>query len=285
MAVALAPHAPAIAAPAEAGASGGASVVVDSVNRVFTGPHGDVVAVNDVSLDVAEGEFVAIVGPSGCGKTTLLRMISGLETPTSGSILVSSSERQSVRNAMVFQGRSVFPWLSVEENVAYGLKIGRVSKSVRREKTTSLLSLVGLSKFAKAWPHQLSEGMRQRVAIARALAVEPQLLLMDEPFGALDEQTRFILQEELLRIWDNTGNTVVFVTHSIDEALTLADRVIVMTAQPGSIKADIPIAFDRPRDQATVRSDPRFAEKFATIWALLKDEVQQARRAAGEVVR
>lgn len=242
-------------------------------------------AVNDVSLEVAEGEFVVIVGPSGCGKTTLLRMIAGLESPTSGRISVAATASQSVRNAMVFQGRSVFPWLSVQENIAYGLKLGGVATADRQEKTSRLLSLVGLSRFSRAWPHQLSEGMRQRVAIARALAVDPQLLLMDEPFGALDEQTRFILQEELLRIWEKTGNTVIFVTHSIDEALTLADRVIVMSAQPGSIKADIPIAISRPRDQATVRSDPRFAEMFATIWRLLKDEVQAARRTAGEVVR
>ncbi|MCC6943672.1 MAG: ABC transporter ATP-binding protein [Thermomicrobiales bacterium] len=285
MAVALAPHAPVIAAPASTGAAGGAAVAIDRVSRTFAGPHGDVVAVDDVSLDVAEGEFVVIVGPSGCGKTTLLRMIAGLETPTAGRILVSAPDNRPVRNAMVFQGRSVFPWLSVEANVAYGLKMDGVSRAEQREKTSNLLSLVGLSRFAKAWPHQLSEGMRQRVAIARALAVDPQMLLMDEPFGALDEQTRFILQEELLRIWEATGNTVVFVTHSIDEALTLADRVVVMSAQPGRIKAEIPIAFDRPRDQATVRSDPRFAEKFATIWSLLKEEVQEARRSAGEVVR
>ncbi len=284
-AVALEPKVPARTAPAEAGAYGGATVSVQGVSKSFVGPHGDVVAVNDVSLEVAEGEFVVIVGPSGCGKTTLLRMIAGLESPTSGRISVAATASQSVRNAMVFQGRSVFPWLSVQENIAYGLKLGGVATADRQEKTSRLLSLVGLSRFSRAWPHQLSEGMRQRVAIARALAVDPQLLLMDEPFGALDEQTRFILQEELLRIWEKTGNTVIFVTHSIDEALTLADRVIVMSAQPGSIKADIPIAISRPRDQATVRSDPRFAEMFATIWRLLKDEVQAARRTAGEVVR
>ncbi|MEZ4498878.1 MAG: ABC transporter ATP-binding protein [Thermomicrobiales bacterium] len=284
-AVALEPKVPARTAPAEAGAYGGAKVSVQGVSKSFVGPHGDVVAVNDVSLEVAEGEFVVIVGPSGCGKTTLLRIIAGLESPTSGRISVAATTSQSVRNAMVFQGRSVFPWLSVQENIAYGLKLGGVATADRQEKTSRLLALVGLSRFSRAWPHQLSEGMRQRVAIARALAVDPQLLLMDEPFGALDEQTRFILQEELLRIWEKTGNTVIFVTHSIDEALTLADRVIVMSAQPGSIKADIPIAISRPRDQATVRSDPRFAEMFATIWRLLKDEVHAARRTAGEVVR
>ncbi len=285
MAVALAPHAQAQTATAEARASGGAAVRVDQVTRIFEGRSGPVVAVDDVSLNVNEGEFTAIVGPSGCGKTTLLRMIAGLETPTSGTIAVTSSDQTAVRNAMVFQGRSVFPWLTVSDNVKYGLSLNGASSAVKKARTESLLSLVGLSRFASAWPHQLSEGMRQRVAIARALAVDPQLLLMDEPFGALDEQTRFILQEELLRIWEQTGKTVVFVTHSIDEALTLADRVVVMSAQPGTIKAIIPVEFGRPRDQATVRSDPGFSEKFSAIWALLKEEVQMARRAAGETVR
>jgi len=225
------------------------------------------------------------VGPSGCGKTTLLRMIAGLEQPTGGSIAIVSVGQPDVRNAMVFQGRSVFPWLSVRDNVGYGLALDGVSSASKKERVAHLLSMVGLTRFASAWPHQLSEGMRQRVAIARALAVDPQLLLMDEPFGALDEQNRFILQEEILRIWEQTAKTVVFVTHSIDEALTLADRVVVMTAQPGTIKAVIPVDFGRPRDQATVRSDPGFSENFSTIWTLLKDEVQLARRAAGETTR
>jgi NitT/TauT family transport system ATP-binding protein len=243
------------------------------------------VAVNDISLEVDQGEFLVIVGPSGCGKTTLLRMIAGLETPTSGTIASTAGSSQDSRNTMVFQGRSVFPWLTVAENVGYGLKIAGVSRSVRRETTHSLLALIGLSRFAKSYPHQLSEGMRQRVAIARALAVDPQLLLMDEPFGALDEQTRFILQEELLRIWERTRKTIVLVTHSIDEALTLADRVVVMSAQPGAVKAEIPVPFARPRSQATVRSDSQFSGLFTQIWDMLRDEVQKARLEAGEAVR
>ncbi|MGD9714482.1 MAG: ABC transporter ATP-binding protein [Thermomicrobiales bacterium] len=285
MAVAVAPHAQTQTASAETRASGGAFVQIEHVSRVFEGRDGPIVAVDDVSLDVLEGAFTVIVGPSGCGKTTLLRMIAGLEAPSSGTISISAKDRQSVRNAMVFQGRSVFPWLTVQDNVLYGLKLEGAPAAARRQRASELLSMVGLSRFASAWPHQLSEGMRQRVAIARALAVDPQLLLMDEPFGALDEQTRFLLQEELLRIWDQTGKTVVFVTHSIDEALTLADQVVVMTAQPGTIKALIPVAFGRPRDQAAVRSDPGFAEKFSTIWGLLRDEVHVARRAAGELTR
>jgi NitT/TauT family transport system ATP-binding protein len=264
---------------------GGAAVSVDHVSRVFNGPHGQIVAVDDVTLDVEVGEFVVIVGPSGCGKTTLLRMIAGLDYPTSGSIALRGRDGSTVRNAMVFQGRSVFPWMSVAENAGYGLKTAGIRKRDRDARIAELLALVGLSRFASAYPHQLSEGMRQRVAIARALAVDPELLLMDEPFGALDEQTRFILQEELLRIWERTGKTVIFVTHSIDEALTLADRVIVMTAQPGRIKAVLPVSFLRPRDQATVRSDPHFAELFGTIWGLLREEVHRARLSAGEVAR
>ena len=264
---------------------GGAAVAVSGVTRVFDSPSGPVVAVNDISLEVDQGEFLVIVGPSGCGKTTLLRMIAGLESPTSGSIASTVDCTHDPRNAMVFQGRSVFPWLTVAENVGYGLKVAGVSKSVRRETTANLLVLVGLSRFAKSYPHQLSEGMRQRVAIARALAVDPQLLLMDEPFGALDEQTRFILQEELLRIWDRTRKTIVLVTHSIDEALTLADRVVVMSAHPGTVKAEIPVPFARPRSQATVRSDPQFSRLFTQIWDILRDEVQKARLEAGEAVR
>jgi NitT/TauT family transport system ATP-binding protein len=252
---------------------------------VFDTSSGSVVAVNEISLGVSPGEFLVIVGPSGCGKTTLLRMIANLDTPTAGSIATAVDGEQELRNAMVFQGRSVFPWLTVEGNVGYGLKIAGASKQVKRETTAHLLALVGLSRFAKAYPHQLSEGMRQRVAIARALAVDPQLLLMDEPFGALDEQTRFILQEELLRIWEHTGKTIILVTHSIDEALTLADRVIVMSAQPGTVKAEIPVPFSRPRSQATVRSDPQFSGLFTQIWDLLRDEVQKARLEAGEMVR
>jgi NitT/TauT family transport system ATP-binding protein len=183
------------------------------------------------------------------------------------------------RNAMVFQGRSVFPWLTVRQNVAYGLKLRGVDRKTRGVEAEKLIQMVGLERFAKVYPHQLSEGMRQRVAIARALAVDPDLLLMDEPFGALDEQTRLILQEELLRIWENTGKTVVFVTHSIDEALTLADRIIVMSAQPGMIKANIPVPFSRPRALTAVRSDPAFAKLFTQIWDLLRVEVTASRTA------
>jgi NitT/TauT family transport system ATP-binding protein len=279
-------------APALAGQRGvttssepGVAVTLNRVSRSFETASGPVVAVEDFSLRVDPGEFLVIVGPSGCGKTTLLRIIADLEQPTHGEIAFEPEGEISRRNAMVFQGRSVFPWLTVEQNVAYGLKVAGTPRRERRSTTANLLSLIGLTRFANAYPHQISEGMRQRVAIARALAVEPQLLLMDEPFGALDEQTRFLLQEELLRIWDQTRKTVVLVTHSIDEALTLADRIVIMTAHPGRIKSIVPVPFSRPRNLETVRSDPRFARLFAEIWESLRTEVQRARLEAGEIVR
>src|SRR5579884_2165426 len=231
-----------------------AAVRVAGLGRRFETAAGWVEALRDVNLDVRPGEFCVVVGPSGCGKTTLLRIIAGLETATSGTAALVAADGNRPTNAMVFQGRSVFPWLSVRDNVAYGLKLRGLDRRTRRAAAARLLATVGLAKFAGAYPHQLSEGMRQRVAIARALAVDPDVLLMDEPFGALDEQTRFLLQEELLRIWEDTGKTVIFVTHSIDEAITLADRIVVMTAHPGTVKAILPVPFARPRTVAAIRS-------------------------------
>jgi NitT/TauT family transport system ATP-binding protein len=252
-------------------------VQIRGLGRVFETAAGPVPAIHDIDLDLTRGEFLAIVGPSGCGKTTLLRIIAGLEVPTSGIVDTAGLPGDRPANAMVFQGRSVFPWLTVEQNAAYGLDIRGMSKKTKRETVDRLLETVGLTGFRKAYPHQLSEGMRQRVAIARALAVDPELLLMDEPFGSLDEQTRFILQDEVLRIWHQTRKTVIVVTHSIDEALTLADRVLVMTAHPGTIKDVVPVTLARPRDQATMRSDPEFARLFARIWESLRAEVLDAR--------
>jgi NitT/TauT family transport system ATP-binding protein len=257
----------------------GASIRIKGLGRRFETAGGVFNAIRDIDLTVRAGEFCVIVGPSGCGKTTLLRILAGLDQPTAGTIEMTGANGSVPRNAMVFQGRSVFPWLTVRQNVSYGLKLRGVDRKTRRAEASKLIQMVGLERFDRAYPHQLSEGMRQRVAIARALAVDPDLLLMDEPFGALDEQTRFILQEELLRIWENTGKTVVFVTHSIDEALTLADRVIVMSAHPGIIKANISVPFSRPRALTAVRSDPAFAELFTQIWDLLRVEVTASRAA------
>ncbi len=247
------------------------------VTRTFETSRGEITALQSFSLTIMPGEFRVIVGPSGCGKTTFLRMLAGLEKPTGGVIEMSKADGRKPTNAMVFQGRSVFPWLTVEQNVGFGLKLQGVGRKLRQERTGELLAAVGLTKFAGSYAHQLSEGMKQRVAIARALAVDPDLLLMDEPFGALDEQTRFLLQEEVLRIWERTRKTVVFITHSIDEALTMADRITVMSAHPGTVLANIDVPFARPRELSAVRSDPAFAELFNQIWNLLKREVLHTR--------
>lgn len=254
-----------------------ATIRATGIGRRFDTNGDPIDAIRDVNLTVDPGEFCVIVGPSGCGKTTFLRILADLEQPTSGRLDLIGPLGRPPTNAMVFQGRSVFPWLSVRDNIAYGLKMHGHGRRERREITDQMIDLVGLTRFSRAYPHQLSEGMRQRVAIARALAVDPDLLLMDEPFGALDEQTRFILQEELLRIWEATRKTVVFVTHSIDEALTLADRIAVFSNQPGTVKAVIPVPFARPRELTAIRSDPAFAGLFRQVWELLRDEVQSRR--------
>jgi NitT/TauT family transport system ATP-binding protein len=254
-----------------------ARVEARGVTKIFETQSGPVTALSDITLTVEPGEFCVIVGPSGCGKTTFLRMLAGLESPTTGSLSITSQSGRAPSNAMVFQGRSVFPWLSVRQNIAYGLSLRGVSRRERKATVERLLHVVGLEKFGNAFPHQISEGMRQRVAIARALAVDPDLLLMDEPFGALDEQTRLILQEELLRIWEQTGKTVVFITHSIDESLTLADRIVVMSAHPGRVKEIIEVPFARPRELTAVRSDPAFASLFSRIWTSLREDVTRAR--------
>ena len=259
------------------GDSGGASIVATGVGRRFITPAGPIDAVQDISLTIGQGEFCVVVGPSGCGKSTFLRMAAGLDTPTSGTLEIIRPDDRTPTNAVVFQGRSLFPWLTVRANLAYGLNLRGASRAEQRETADRLLSVLGLSKFGDVYPHQVSEGMRQRVAIGRALAVDPDLLLMDEPFGALDEQTRYILQEELLRIWDRTGKTVVFITHSIDEAIVLADRIVVMSAQPGTVRAVIDVPLPRPRSLMDVRSSPEFGRLFTQTWELLKDEVTRAR--------
>jgi NitT/TauT family transport system ATP-binding protein len=246
------------------------SVQIRDVRKSF----GNFEVLHGVSIPIEDGEFVVLVGPSGCGKSTFLRIVADLDQPTTGTITVTRPDSTPASNAMVFHGRTLFPWLSVRDNVAYGLQLSGMSKAERRERADELLDSVGLTEFASAWPHQISEGMRQRVSIARALAMNPSLLLMDEPFGALDEQTRFILQEELLRIWETSGKTVLFVTHSIDEALILADKIVIMSARPGTIREIIDVPFPRPRHLTDVRSDPQFADLFTTTWTTLRDEVE-----------
>ncbi len=246
--------------------------------RDLTKTFGELVAVDRVSLDIAPGEFFMIVGPSGCGKTTLLRILAGLETASSGSIEIdvpAGSDRPD--NSMVFQGDSIFPWMTVWQNASYGLRMRKAPAAQIKEVVGHYLDRTGLTRFAHYYPHQLSGGMRQRVAIARAFANDPHILLMDEPFSALDAQNKLLLQEELLHIWDEHKKTVVFITHSVDEAVLLGDRVMVMTAQPGKLKQFVPVALARPRDIMELQGAPEYGELVQRIWANLRDEVQRAR--------
>ncbi|HXZ02588.1 MAG TPA: ABC transporter ATP-binding protein [Stellaceae bacterium] len=246
----------------------------------FRTRRGVLTAIDDVSVEIASGSFFMIVGPSGCGKTTLLRIVAGLEEPSAGAVEVARANRSKPVNAMIFQGDSIFPWMTVWDNAAYGLRLRGVAKSEIREVVGHYLDRTGLTRFADAYPHQLSGGMKQRVAIARAFANDPEILLMDEPFSALDEQNRTLLQQELLRIWEEHKKTVLFITHSVDEAVTLGDRIMIMTAQPGRAKATIDVPFARPRSVIELRADRRYGELIYRIWGDLREEVQRARAEA-----
>jgi NitT/TauT family transport system ATP-binding protein len=244
----------------------------------LTKSYGRFVAVDRVSIDIAAGEFFMIVGPSGCGKTTLLRILAGLDTPTAGSIetFVSPSSKRPL-HSMVFQGDSIFPWMTVWQNAAYGLRMRNAPQAQIKEAVGHYLERTGLTKFADSYPHQLSGGMRQRVSIARAFANDPEILLMDEPFSALDAQNKLLLQEELLRIWDETKKTVVFITHGVEEAVTLGDRIMIMTAQPGRAKSFVPVNLSRPRNILELQNTPEYSELVHQIWSSLREEVMRAR--------
>jgi NitT/TauT family transport system ATP-binding protein len=254
----------------------GAAVEIAKLRKQYGAGPAPVVALDDVDLRIAAGEFVCIVGPSGCGKSTLLRILAGLDTQSSGSIRVEASG-WAVQNAMVFQESGLFPWMSVEKNVRFGLMTRGVPETEAAERVEAALRLVGLTKFRQHYPHQLSGGMRQRSAIARAFVTNPAMLLMDEPFAALDAQNRVILQAELVRIWEQTGKTVIYVTHSIEEALLLGDRTVIMTAQPGRIKTIIDVPFPHPRDLIALSAAPEFGRLKLDIWRVLEEEVQRAR--------
>jgi NitT/TauT family transport system ATP-binding protein len=256
-----------------------ARIEVRGLRKIYPGRRAPFVALEDVTFSVREGEFCALIGPSGCGKTTLLHILAGLTEPTAGTAAIPRRAPGRILTAIIFQGVSTLPWLTVAQNVEYGLRRMAVPPRTRAERTRDQLSRVGLEAFADAYPHQLSEGMRQRVSIARAMAVDPDILLMDEPFANLDEQNRLLLQDELLRIWQETRKTVLFVTHSLDEALRLADRVLVMSAAPGRIKTEVMVPLGRPRDFASVRQDPAYGELSARLWEDLRDEVMRSRTA------
>jgi NitT/TauT family transport system ATP-binding protein len=254
----------------------GTRVEVEGLTHIYPGRHGPVPAIRDVSLTLRDGEFCAVIGPSGCGKTTLLHLLAGLIRPTAGTVRLPDRGNGRRAVALVFQGVSTFPWFTVLENVEYGLRLRGISPADRRGRALQQIDRVALTRFRDAYPHQLSEGMRQRVSIARALAVDPDVLLMDEPFANLDEQNRLLLQDELLQLWQASGKTVLFVTHSLDEALRLADRVLVMTAAPGRIKREVIVPFPRPRDFRAIRSEPAYGELSARLWDELREEVLQA---------
>jgi NitT/TauT family transport system ATP-binding protein len=226
---------------------------------------------------VADGEFMAIVGPSGCGKTTLLNIVAGLLTYEQGSVTIDGKrvEGPGIDRAVVFQHSSLLPWRTIAGNIRYGMELQkRFDKNTMRERTDYFMKMVGLNGFEKHYPSELSGGMQQRVNLARALAADPEVLLMDEPFAALDAQTREFMQAELLKIWTQARKTVVFITHQINEAVYLADRVVVMSARPGRVKSVIPVPFDRPRT-LSLKRDPRFLEIEDAIWQLVEEKPER----------
>lgn len=255
-----------------------AKITVRDVNRHYqlrrngAKDESDFTALQNVNLTVNKGEFLTIVGPSGCGKSTLLDLIAGLALPTSGELFIENKKitGPALDRGIVMQGYALFPWRTVRHNVEFGLEIKGVPKKDREVISDRYLQLVGLKGFADRYPYELSGGMKQRVAIARALAYDPEVLLMDEPFAAVDAQTREVLQDELLRIWEETQKTIIFVTHSIDEAVALADRVAVMSAHPGTIKEIIPVSLPRPRRVGDVLSTADFSWIRHRVWELLQ---------------
>lgn len=249
------------------------SLSIEAVSRVFPGVHGGAPtrALEPTTLSVAPNDFITILGPSGCGKSTLLRIVAGLDSPTSGRVLLDGRAvtRPGADRGMVFQSYTLFPWLNVFENIAFGLKERGVPEAERNAIVESYVDKVGLRGFERHWPKQLSGGMQQRTAIARALANDPEILLLDEPFGALDNQTRSLMQELLLGIWERERKTVLFVTHDIEEAIFMASRVLVMSARPGRIKADIAVDLPYPRHY-TVKTTP----EFSALKARLTEEIR-----------
>lgn len=249
-----------------------AKLEVRNVSKTFRHRGAELQVLQDFSLSVEDLEFVVLLGPSGCGKSTLLRIVDGIDNCDSGSIILNGRDVTGTTGGgrgMVFQSFELFPWRTALGNIEFGLEIAGLAKSERRDRARHYIDLVGLSKFENAYPHQLSGGMQQRVGIARALAIKPDVLLMDEPYGALDVQTRDLLQIELLRIWDSERKTVIFVTHSIEEAIYLADRIVVISPRPGRIDRVIQVPFGRPRDE-DIKASPEFLALRRDIWSSLR---------------
>jgi len=252
-----------------------AKIVIRNLTKTYS--SGGVVALEDINLEVQPNESLCILGPSGCGKTTLLRIIDCLIARDRGEILIDGQRVTQPRPdlAMVFQHFGLFPWKRLEENIAYGLELRGKSRQEIAATVERYVALIGLNGFEKSYPHQLSGGMQQRAGLARAMAINPSVLLMDEPFGALDAQTREFMQEELLRILENEKKTMLFVTHSIDEAIVLGDRIVVMSRRPGRVKEILPVNIPRPRKILSVRAHPQYMELRNSIWEMLKQDLSQ----------
>jgi NitT/TauT family transport system ATP-binding protein len=252
-----------------------AHIRIDGVNKVFVSGGRQVVALQDIHLDIPQGQFTCLLGPSGCGKSTLLNAVAGFSHPTGGTITVDGAPvaAPGPQRGMVFQEYALFPWMTVEKNIAFGLEIKRMPKERIDATVEQLLTMLSLAEFRSRYPKDLSGGMRQRVAIARVLALDSPIMLMDEPFGALDALTRRNLQDELLRIWMETKKTILFVTHSIEEAIYLADRIVVMTYRPGTVKRDLLVGLPRLRDPAA----PAFNDLKRELGQLVMEEQQRHR--------
>jgi NitT/TauT family transport system ATP-binding protein len=260
---------------AKAGMSG--TIELADVGKSFAAANGVIAAVSGVNLTVREGEFLCLVGPSGCGKTTVLRILAGLEKPSTGAIRFGIPSGSRPLRSMVFQGHGVFPWMTVLDNAAYGLMARGVKKAERHAIAREYLHKLGISAFERAYPRELSGGMLQRVNLARAFANDPAVLLMDEPFGALDEQTRMLAYEDLLALWEESRKTVVFITHNLDEAILLGDRVAVMARRPGRVKDIVEVDLARPRPVLDLQNDRRYVEVRKRIWESLRAEVLSLR--------
>lgn len=263
----------------ERSVSGNVKLQINKLRKVFNTRNGEMIALNGVDLDIRENEFICVVGPSGCGKSTLLNIIAGLSEPTSGEVYCDGKlvKGTGTERGVVFQQYALFPWLTVKKNVMFGLELEGIKGKEAEDRAMKYIKMVQLEEFADHYPKELSGGMKQRVAIARAYAVNPSILLMDEPFGALDAQTRTQLQQELLETWEKERKTCFFITHDVDEAIILAQRVIIMSARPGRIKEIVEIDIPYPRDQETKMS-PRFLELKNHIWSQVYKEYLEVKK-------
>ncbi len=256
-------------------------ISVEKLDKTFASGDTKVVAVDNVSFDVKQGEFVALLGPSGCGKSTILNMVAGLLSKSGGNIRIDQDAVElgqiNRKVGYVFQRDTVFPWRTVEANIGYGLEIAGVRKAERAAKITHAITQAGLTGFEKSFPRMLSGGMRQRVALMRTLIMEPEILLMDEPFGALDTHTKLEMHKTLLEIWERERQTVLFVTHDLGEALTLASRIILLSARPGRLKEDFQVPFPRPRDAVALRETAEFGRLYSHIWQSLGQEFRRTK--------